>query len=96
MTKQMKMVSFSVTFDTIGEIIEKLKAVKKSHPEINIMESIIDSDTEYDCHYVSCTYKRYETEEECNTREHYELARKKQKEEWDRKQFEALKKKFGD
>lgn len=88
MSKAMKLVSFNVTYNTIGEIVSKLSSIKENHPEADIR-------VEYGDSYVRCEYKRYETNKERTTRENYEKETARQHEEWDRKQFEALKKKFG-
>lgn len=97
MSKRMKSVSFSCSSESIGSILEQLNSIKKEHPEVDIMDARLNTKNDYgDSYSVFCTYERYETDKERSDRETREQEFLKQREDWDRKQFEALKKKFGD
>jgi hypothetical protein len=83
------------TDDTLQDLINHADRVIHDNPEMTYKDFSVEYDSEWDSYYVQMYYNTEETDKERVQREAEATRYAKQREEYERKQFEALQKKYG-
>ncbi len=87
---------FTATHDNLEEIITQVGYVIKRHPYLTFKDFEFDVEEDYGSQYVRVSYVRDEEPHEEERRLKQEEESRRRREEWDRKNYEELKKKFGE
>jgi hypothetical protein len=85
----------SINYDSWDSILKTVNNLKQLHPNLKDTEIEFRLENDYDGEYCYIFYQDWETDAEMNKRIERESYYKAQREEQDRQQYEALKKKFG-